>query len=277
MPALPVNGIALRYEEHGDPHAPLVVLVQGTGARGDVWTLHQVPDLVEAGYRVVTYDNRGISPVPGQTETSCPEIEVRALVDDLAALITHAGAPAHVVGTSLGARVVQELALTYPELVRRAVAMGAHARVDEAGRLLTRGEQELFDRRIVLPTAYKAAVEALLNLSPTTLRDGSRAAEWLALMEYSAGPATSGERGQLGATERLGDRRGAYRAISRPLLVIGFADDLIVPAYLGREVADAVPGARYVEVQDTGHFGYLERPEVVNRLIVDFLGAGGSG
>ncbi len=271
MPTLSVNGIALRYAEHGDPGDPLVVLVMGTGAKGQVWSLHQMPALVAAGYRVITYDNRGISPVPGQTDTSCPEINVPELVDDLAVLIEHFGAPAHVVGTSLGARVVQELALARPELVRRVVAMAGHARIDDVGQLLTRGEQELFDQSVVLPRPYKAAVDALLNLSPATLRDQEKADDWLAVLDYSADPISSGERGQLGASDRLGDRTDAYRAITRPLLVMSFADDLMIPAYLSRELADAVPSARYVEVPDAGHFGYLEQPERVNRLLLDFL------
>ncbi|MEV6172492.1 hypothetical protein AB0L99_30310 [Streptomyces sp. NPDC051954] len=42
-------------------------------------------------------------------------------------------------------------------------------------------------------------------------------------------------------------------------------------AYLCREVADAVPGAQYVEVPDAGYFGDLEQQEKVNQLILDFL------
>ncbi|MBN9792703.1 alpha/beta hydrolase [Pseudonocardia sp. TMWB2A] len=271
MPALSVNGIALHYREYGDADAPLVVLVQGTGAKGNVWSLHQVPEFVTAGYRVITYDNRGISPVPGQNDSFCPEIGVGELVADLAQLIKHAGGPAHVIGTSLGARIVQELALAHRELVRGVIAMGAHARTEAATDLYSAGEQELFDRRIALPTKYQAAVNAMLNLSPATLRDPATARDWLAIFEHAAAPISSGERGQLGASERLGDRTEDYRAIDRPLLVIGFADDLIVPPHLGREVADAVPGARYVEVPDTGHLGYLERPGEVNTLALDFL------
>ncbi|MGO1850386.1 alpha/beta fold hydrolase [Microbacterium sp.] len=271
MPTLSVNGIALHYDEYGAASDPLVVLVMGTGAKGNVWSLHQVPALVTAGCRVITYDSRGMSPVPGQTDTDCPDISVSELVDDLAVLIEHFGGPAHVIGTSLGARVVQELALARPDLVRRVVAMGGHTRIDEVGQLLTQGEQELFDQAVVLPKAYKAALEALLNLSPVTLRDEVKAGDWLAVLEYSADPMPSGERGQLGASDRLGNRTDAYRAITRPLLVMSFADDLMIPAYLGRELADAVPAARYVEVPDAGHFGYLEQPELVNRLLLDFL------
>ncbi|MCJ1708521.1 alpha/beta fold hydrolase [Microbacterium sp. VKM Ac-2923] len=269
MPTLAVNGIDLAYEVHGA--GPLVVLVMGTGAPGSVWRAHQVPALVDAGYRVVTVDNRGISPVPGQTDRFCPPIEVADLVGDLAGLIAHLGGPAHVVGTSLGARVVQELALAHPGSVRRVVAMGAHARVDDAGLLLTAGERQLFDDEIVLPAAYQAAISAQLNLSPATLRDTERVRDWRDILEYSAAPISSGERGQLGASERLGDRSDAYRGIRAPLLAIGFADDRMTPPHLAREVAALVPGARYAEVPDAGHYGYLERPDEVNRLVLDFF------
>jgi pimeloyl-ACP methyl ester carboxylesterase len=45
----------------------------------------------------------------------------------------------------------------------------------------------------------------------------------------------------------------------------------MVPRYLAREVAAAIPGARYEEIEGCGHFGYLERPAEVNRLVVKFF------
>ncbi|KPC60524.1 alpha/beta hydrolase, partial [Streptomyces sp. NRRL WC-3753] len=81
--------------------------------------------------------------------------------------------------------------------------------------------------------------------------------------------------GRAGGPERGGGKRvaleGTARGITTPCLVVGFADDLILPAHLGREVADAIPGARYVEVADAGHYGYLERPDQVNNALLDFF------
>jgi pimeloyl-ACP methyl ester carboxylesterase len=71
-----------------------------------------------------------------------------------------------------------------------------------------------------------------------------------------------------------GSRLDAYRRISVRSLVIGFADDLVLPPRLSREVADAISGARYAEVAGCGHIGYLERPDEVNRLLVEFIGRG---
>jgi pimeloyl-ACP methyl ester carboxylesterase len=71
--------------------------------------------------------------------------------------------------------------------------------------------------------------------------------------------------------EDFPDRLAAYGRIRMPSLVIGFADDLMLPSYLAREVAEAIPGARYEEIEGCGHFGYLERPDEVNKLLVKFL------
>jgi pimeloyl-ACP methyl ester carboxylesterase len=56
-----------------------------------------------------------------------------------------------------------------------------------------------------------------------------------------------------------------------PVLVIGFELDLLVPAKLTREVAGAIPGARYVEISGCGHAGPSELPDLINPLILDFL------
>lgn len=52
---------------------------------------------------------------------------------------------------------------------------------------------------------------------------------------------------------------------------MGFADDLLCPPHMVREVADAIPGARYLEVVGCGHLGYMEQSGQVNRHLLEFL------
>ncbi|HEY2096322.1 MAG TPA: alpha/beta fold hydrolase [Pseudonocardia sp.] len=277
----------LRYEVAGS--GDLVVLVMGTASSGRVWKLHQVPALVAAGYRVATFDSRGVTADAGAAgataRAATPDaaadavitdavttVTIEDMVGDAAALIEHlGGGPARVVGTSLGARVAQELALARPDLVRQVVAMAAHARLDPLQRTLTRGEELLFDKAVELPAEYRAAVTAVLNLSPATLRDESSVTDWLDVFELAGAPTSAGGRAELAVSSRLTDRRAAYRAVSVPTLVVAFADDVMIPPYLSREVADVIPGARYAEVPAAGHFGYLERPDEVNRLLLEFF------
>ena len=67
------------------------------------------------------------------------------------------------------------------------------------------------------------------------------------------------------------NRLPAYRGISAPVLVVGFGDDLVTPPHLGREVADALPNGRYVQIPDAGHLGFFERPEIVNEAMLKFF------
>jgi pimeloyl-ACP methyl ester carboxylesterase len=265
MAVVRLNGIRLSYQLVGS--GALVVLVTGTGSPGRVWQLHQVPALVTAGYQVATVDNRGIPP----SDECVKGMTINDLVGDTAALIQHlSDGPARVVGMSLGARVVQELALARPDLVSQAVMMAAHGRRDVVMASFSAGERSLHDAGIELPPKYYAGVMAMLNLSPRTLRDRQAAQEWLDLFEFSGSLISASVRAQL-EMEDFPNRLAAYGRIEVPSLVIGFADDLMIPSYLAREVAEVIPGAQYEEVEGCGHFGYLERPTVINNLLIKFF------
>lgn len=264
MPVLAVNGIRLRYEDTGSGEP--VVLIQGTGGGHNVWHLHQVPALTAAGYRVITFDNRGIPP-----SSECPEgFGVADLVGDVAGLIERLDlGPCRVVGTSLGAHVAQELALARPELLRQVVLMATRGRVDTTRRALTLAEIELHDAGVALPPRYRAMVRALHNLSPRTLNDDAAVSDWLDLFEF-APPAGAGERAQL-EVSKMENRLAAYAGITVPCHVIAFSDDLVTPEYLGREIAEAISGASFEVISGCGHYGYLEDPAAVNKSVVEFF------
>ncbi|MFT4200878.1 alpha/beta fold hydrolase [Gordonia sp. (in: high G+C Gram-positive bacteria)] len=267
-----VNGITLSYEDTGGAGEP-VVMIMGTGSPGRVWKANQAPALVRAGYRVITFDNRGIAP-----SSECPEgFTIDDMVADTAALIEHLGlGRAHVVGTSLGARVTQELALARPDLLLSATMLATYGRSTPLVAAFGAGERALYDRGIELPPEYSAAVTAHLNLSPHSLADDRSARDWLDIITFSPQTVTPGVRAQMGVHEGELNRLEAYRGITVPALVVGFADDRTLPEFLAREVADAIPCAQYAVVEKAGHFGYLEQPERVNELLLDFLGRGGA-
>lgn len=256
--------VSHRVTGTGDP----VVLVMGTGATGRVWHLHQVPALVDAGFRVVTFDHRGIGASPAETAY---DFELADLVDDVAGLVTRLGlAPCRMVGFSLGAFVVQELALARPELLDRMVLMATRGRDDTFRAAVSAADRALYDSGAAVPPAYRAVATMALNLSPATLDSDRAARDWLDILETAAeldGPAY---RRQL-EIDQMPDRLASYQDIAVPTLVLAFADDRLCPPRLAREVADAIPGAAYREVAECGHFGYLERPDEVNKHLVDFL------
>jgi pimeloyl-ACP methyl ester carboxylesterase len=264
MPKAVVNGINLNYDDYGsgDP----VVLVTGSGATGKMWTPHQVPALTAAGFRVITVDNRGMPP-----SDPCPDgFTIDDMVADTVGLIKLLGiGPCRIVGYSLGAIIVQELLLAYPDLITQAVLSATRGRTTAMHAAMSAAESDLAESGIVLPPRYAAAVHASQFLSPTTQNDESQIRSWLDVFEISLAP-VSVNRSQHGL-ELFASRLEEYRKIRSECLVIGFQDDLIAQPHFCREVADSIPGCRYEEIAGCGHYGYLEQPEAINSLIIDYF------
>ena len=243
-----------------------MLFIAGRGGAGRTWHLHQVPEFLRAGYRCITFDNRGF----GATENA-EGFTADTMVADTAALIEKLDvAPAHIVAVSMGAFIAQELMLARPELVRSAVLMATRGRHDRSRDFFRAAEIELAESGIELPAAYEAKVRLLESFSPKTLNDDVAVRDWIDMFTMWPTKPTPGLKTQLSIVPE-GNRLAAYRSITAPVLVIGFQDDVVLPAYLGREVADAIPNGRYLEIPGTGHLGFLERPQVVNVAALDFF------
>ena len=266
MPHVFTNGIRLAFERYG--RGERVLFIMGSSAGGRVWTLHQTPAVVDAGYQAVTFDNRGIPP----SDVPPGRYSLEDMVADTKGLIEAIGAgPCRIVGTSLGALIAQELAIRWPALVRCAVLMSTKARSDPARRAHGEAYRALADSGVVLPPAFRASVTAFEMLSPATLNDPRASAGWLDTLRHAAATTPAGYAAGQDWVDVVEDRRPALRGVTAPCRVIAFADDLITPPHLGAEVAEAIPDCDLIEVADAGHFGYLERPAEVNSAILEFL------
>ena len=139
--------INLAYDDRGsgDP----VLFIAGRGGAGRTWHLHQVPAFVRAGYRAITFDNRGI----GATENA-GHLTVATMVEDTATLIDElVGGPVRVVGVSMGSFIAQELMLARPALVSQAVLLATRGRHDRTRAFFSAAERVVFELQI--PQAMK--------------------------------------------------------------------------------------------------------------------------
>jgi pimeloyl-ACP methyl ester carboxylesterase len=258
--------VNLAYDDRGsgDP----VLFIAGRGGAGRTWHLHQVPAFLAAGYRAITFDNRGI----GATE-QVDGFGVEQMVADTAALIEKLDAvPARIVAVSMGSFIAQELMLARPDLVHSAVLMATRGRQDRTREFFRAAERELADSGVVLPSSYEAKVRLLESFSPKTLNDDAVVRDWIDMFTMWPTKSTPGLRAQTDVGPR-DNRLPAYRSITAPALVIGFGDDVVLPPHMGREVADALPNGRYLEIPNTGHLGFIEKPQVVNVAALDFFAA----
>jgi pimeloyl-ACP methyl ester carboxylesterase len=256
--------INLAYDDNGTGEP--VLFIAGRGGLGRTWHLYQVPAFLDAGYRVITFDNRGV----GAT-ASADGFTTESMVADTAALIESIGVgPVRIVGVSMGSYIAQELLLTRPELVSQAVLMATRGRLDKAREFFRTAEDELGASGVQIPTAYDAKIRLLESFSPKTLSNDEVVSEWIGMFTVWPIKITPGLIRQ-GWISPQGNRLPAYQGITTPTLVIGFADDVVTPPHLGKEVADAIPGGQYQQIADTGHLGFLERPEVVNAAMLKFF------
>lgn len=228
--------------------------------------MYQVPAFLAAGYRVITFDNRGV-----EATADADGFTIETMVADTAALIERLGAaPARIVGASMGAYIAQELMLARPELVSTAVLMATRGRLDHAREFFRTAEADLAASETPLPVSYDARNRLVESFSPKTLNDDAAVADWIGMFTMWPTKSTPGLRCQLHVSPQ-GNRLPAYRAITAAVLVIGFADDLMTPPHLCREVADAIPKGRYVQIPDAGHLGFIERPRAVNAAALHFF------
>jgi len=256
-----VTNLAYNDSGAGEP----VLFIAGTGGAGRTWHIHQVPAFLAAGYRCITFDNRGI----GDTENA-DGFSTAQMVADTAALIERAvGGPVRVVAMSMGAFIAQELMLQRPDLVRQAVLMGTRGRLDDTRKAFRAADVALAESGVDLPASYAAKVRVLENFSPKTINSPA-VREWLEMFTAFPVRRTPGLRAQLTVVPTE-NRLPADRSISTETLVIGFADDVITPPALGREVGEALPRGRYVQIANAGHLGFLERPDPVNAAMLQFF------
>ena len=112
MPTVDANGITINYLLEGTGNGDLVVLVNGLADDLTTWD-YQVPALLEAGYQVLRYDNRGI----GKSSRPSGSYTSEMLADDLHALLSHDHLNVkdfHLLGVSMGGMIAQSYALKYP-------------------------------------------------------------------------------------------------------------------------------------------------------------------
>jgi pimeloyl-ACP methyl ester carboxylesterase len=264
------NGVDLAYTTQGT--GPDVLLIAPIAAPGAYWA-RQVAALVAHGFRVTTFDSRGVPP----SQVPPPPYSVPDLVDDAAGLLEGLGlAPSFVAGHSLGAIVAQELALARPDLVRAAVLLGTLGRKDMTRREL--GRRALADlTKGVQPRVSDPAVRALTMFGRHVLADDTWMQDYFAAAERSPDPDPAGLLGLQHASAAYDDRLDALAAVQVPCLVVGFEEDLLVPAALSREVAEAIPGAAYLELPGCGHGAPWEQPDAVSDAIIAFLRSAGEG
>ncbi|GAA3117612.1 3-oxoadipate enol-lactonase [Kribbella aluminosa] len=176
----------------------------------------------------------------------------------------------HLVGNSWGGMIGGTFAALHPDRTGIAVLMNATASPAKRRQrfeygVLTRTAQLLGGIRGPLKGPVRDAF-----LGPTAKRDKP---EVVAKVNELTGKVNvrSGMHAVTSVVPNRPDQRALFGRIRTPVLVVAGAEDKTFPVAETEEMADSIPGARFVVLEQSAHLAALESPEQVNALIDDFL------
>ncbi|HKQ32178.1 MAG TPA: alpha/beta fold hydrolase, partial [Thermodesulfobacteriota bacterium] len=232
-------------------------------------------------------DNRGA----GNTDKPDSEYTIEIMADDAAGLLRTLGTgPVHVLGISLGGFIAQELALRHPDLVRSLVLVSTNSGRGSRTMRNSPHLNGLLKLWGILPGSFEMTGKASaplgieygltreekiryglsLAFTPEYYKNNPEEIERIVRWRLeSPQPGYAWSRQFTAGTHF--DSSGRAEEISVPALVINGSDDRIVSPESARELAEKIPGARYAEMEGTGHLLFIERSEEFNETVVDFL------
>ena len=254
------DGGTLAFDDRGN--GPLIICVP---SMGDVRAEYRLlaPQLLDAGYRVVTLDVRG----HGESSVKWNDFSVAAVGSDILALIRHLDAgPAIVVGDSMAAGAAIWAAAESPEAVAAMVLVGP----------VVRGRPAAWQRNLLFPLLFaRPWGPASWKSFYATLYPSQKPADFA---EYSTALAANlAQPGRIEALRRMidADKIESAQRVSKvkaPALVImgskdpDFPDPAAEAAWLATQL-----GAKSHLLEGIGHYPHAETPETVGPLVLDFL------
>ena len=240
-----LGGFDLYYEVHGE--GPPVVFAHGAGGTHLSWW-QQIPVMSEH-FRCVTFDHRGF----GYSRDVGDRPGSGAFIDDLRGLLNYLGLDrVGLVGQSMGGRTALGFASAYPERVAALVLCDT-----------TGGYTD--------PTIERLRRQQSTERSPFAPSFVERYPERAFLYrEIQRLTLDREERDGVGVEVTPTEIQPVIEHEIPTLLIVGEEDTLVAPAVL-EVMHDKIPHSEFAVVPEAGHSVYYERPDMFNRLAMEFL------
>ena len=265
--------IDLYYEDHGSGQP--VVLIHGYPLSGASWE-KQVPVLLSAGRRVITYDRRGF----GKSSQPTTGYNYDTFAEDLHKLITHLELrEVALVGFSMGGgEVARYLGKYGSKGVSKAVIISGVPPF----LLKTPDNPEGVDgsvfegiQKAVTADRYAFFTEFFKNFYNTDVLMGKSVSEQTVQASWNLAAASSATATFECVSTWHSDFRKDVARIDVPTLVMhGDADRILPITAAGPRTAKLIKGARLVVVEGGPHCITWTHSEIVNRELLAFLGEG---
>jgi len=263
--------IDIYYEDHGSG-AP-IVLIHGYPLNGHSWE-RQEAVLLDAGYRVITYDRRGF----GASSQPTTGYDYDTFAADLNALLTHLDLNDVVLaGFSMGTGEVTRYLGTYGSgRVRKAALFGAIPpfvlKTDDNPEGV---DGSVFDgiKAAIVADRYAYLKDFFDNFYNTDMYAGTRISDQALQASFNVAAGASAFATLACVDTWLTDFRGDLPKIDVPVLLVhGDADRILPIDATARRLPGLIKDLTFVEVPGGPHNIGWTFPDEVNRALLDFLG-----
>ncbi|MCB5364285.1 alpha/beta hydrolase [Pusillimonas sp. CC-YST705] len=241
-----------------------VIFLHGIGGNKDNWS-EQLSYFAGEGYRAVAWDVRGY----GDSDDYEGDFLFDEVSADLLRLMDELGAErAHLVGLSMGGRILMDFAWRYGARVQSLTMCGSFP---SFGKALSQAQREDYLR---LRREPLLAGRSLQQLAPELI--ASLAGPDVQADVYDALHASICRlrpQSYLKALEAAVyfDRTEEIRLISRPTLLLYAENDRLTPPQMGQEVQAMMPKARLQVLPRCGHLMNLEVSALFNEVVHAFI------
>jgi non-heme chloroperoxidase len=267
------TNIELYFEDHGS--GDVVVLIHGYPLSGSSWE-KQVPVLIAAGHRVITYDRRGF----GKSSQPITGYDYDTFAHDLHKLVTHLKLRDFTLaGFSMGGGEVARYIGKYGSKdVSKAVFIASVPPF----LLKTPANPEGVDgavfegiQKAIVADRYVFFTEFFKNFYNTDRLLGKRVSEQTIQASWNVAAGASAAATLACVSSWQEDFREDLKHINVPTLVLHGDDDRITPiSASGLRTAKLIEGASLVTVRNGPHCIIWTHADEVNRALVNFLGKG---
>ncbi len=268
-----VHGHDVAYRQAGE--GPLLVMIHGIAGSSSTW-VPSMPLLAER-YTVIAPDLLG----HGESAKPRGDYSLGAYasgIRDLLGVLGHERAT--VVGHSLGGGIAMQFAYQFPQMAERLVLVASGGLGKEVTPLLR--ALTIPGTEFVLPVVLRHELHDVLGAAGRVLgRFGLRADPFLSEVWHAWARLTDvrAQRAFIhtiravidSAGQRVSARDPHYLAHEVPTLIIWGDRDQVIPVSHAHIAHELMPGSRLEVVEGAGHFLPIERPELMDRLLRDFL------
>jgi non-heme chloroperoxidase len=265
------DGVQLYYEDHGAGKP--VVLIHGYPLSGSSWE-KQLPALLSAGYRVITYDRRGF----GRSSHCAAGYNYDTFAEDLRRLIRHLMLRDFaLVGFAMGGGEIARFFGKYGSSgASKAVIIGGVPpyliKTADNPEGLDAGAFEAIHKAIQIDR-YVFFAEFFRNFYNADLLLGKRVSERALQASWNLAAGASAIASRACVSTWQEDFRQDLARIDVPTLVIHGDDDRIVPfAASGQRTVKLIKGAQLHTVRGGPHGVTWTHDEEINGALLRFLG-----